>query len=66
MNCASCRWAEPRITEDEVAVPVLDCRRFPPQVVIRLEVPTVVWPQVAEQEWCGEYAPAPEVPHAGT
>lgn len=57
MNCADCRYSEPKVTLDESDV-VLLCRRYPPNVInVDSETDYVAWPTVHDTEWCGEYEP---------
>ena len=56
--CSDCRYKEVMIAgllED--AEPVMECRRYPPTVMMHEDEPIVMWPQVAENEWCGEFQP---------
>ena len=58
-TCASCRYAEPVAYEDDL---VVQCRRYPPSLVGNGSMDTAgqVWPQVAQQDWCGEYRLRPD------
>ena len=41
---------------DESPTPVLECHRFPPsQIVLNETDVTMLWPQVREDDWCGEW-----------
>lgn len=51
-SCSSCRFAKVAVGEDDA--PRLDCRRFPPAVITTDEV-LVAWPQVSDDDWCGEW-----------
>lgn len=54
LSCRTCRWAEATVLEDG---PVIECRRFPPQLVVPEEGDVLqAWPQVTDQDWCGEHA----------
>lgn len=58
-SCSSCRYAEPLV---DVDVPVTECRRYPPQMVMRDGLTVEQgWPTMqADGDWCGEYRPRPE------
>jgi hypothetical protein len=40
--------------------PVMLCRRYPPTIQELDGGTHIVWPQVADDDWCGEYQAAPE------
>ena len=54
--CNSCRWWE-RAIEGE---PKGWCKRFPPQVYVKGNIPKSVWPKSVETDWCSEGYDAPE------
>lgn len=57
-SCSDCRWKEVIIAEDaDGAEPAVECRRYPPTVMLHDGEAVVLWPQVAENEWCGEFQP---------
>lgn len=53
-TCGTCALAEVKVTEDG---PVLECRRFPPLLVVIEDDLRRLFPQVDAEEWCGEYQP---------
>lgn len=58
-SCETCCWREVIITETEDGEldPASECRRNPPTVVLWGDELTTFWPQVAGNEWCGEWSP---------
>lgn len=58
-SCATCVFAEPCIGDDDR--PRMDCRRYPPGVIFDGASPAIVWPQVGDGDWCGEWQVRPEV-----
>lgn len=68
-RCGTCRFAEPVVVDASPgrndAGPTLQCRRYPPQLIVTESPITEVfedvsqcWPQMADDAWCGEWAPA--------
>lgn len=63
--CGSCRWSDPNVLDDgggstDEERLVLLCRRYPP-VPLGFDddgVANQYWPQVADVDWCGEWATA--------
>lgn len=51
-TCANCAFADPRMEEGE---PVLQCRRYPPAVLVYDGEAVKVFPGVEESDWCGEW-----------
>lgn len=47
-DCLTCQYIWPTNNE---------CRRFPPTIVITGASTRVLWPVVADDDWCGEYNP---------
>lgn len=52
-SCTTCTFGAPAVGDDET--PFLNCRRYPPQVGAVDGEPAIVWPQVTEGDWCGEW-----------
>jgi len=55
LSCTTCKFNEPVIGKDEEHiedVPIIICRRNPPQLV---EDGKTYWPVVTESDWCGEW-----------
>lgn len=57
-TCGSCRFAEAAVMSDS---PVLECRRFPPQLfyVNADDAATQSFPHMKGDDWCGEFQPSP-------
>jgi hypothetical protein len=56
--CSDCRYREVIIAgDDDDAEPVMECRRHPPTVVLWNDDPIILWPQVSEGDWCGDFQP---------
>jgi hypothetical protein len=53
MSCASCRFSAPKLLDDDA--PVLECRRFPPTVLVLDATVVQLWPQMSAEDGCGEY-----------
>jgi hypothetical protein len=58
--CATCRHAEPAQLGDAL---VLECRRYPPTVLLVVDEPCVTFPHVYEGDWCGEWAAVQKLDH---
>ena len=57
MTCPSCRHSHLTYAEDRDGLPILECWRYPPVVVVDDDEITCVRPNVAEDDTCGEYQP---------
>ena len=58
--CSGCAFAQVVIVDRTMAAPVLECRRFPPSVVnLAPDELTRLFPQVSEDDWCGEWVADP-------
>ena len=56
-QCGNCQFGQDSGTARH-NVPVIACRRFPPQQTGRQQSPDPYpYPMVSETEWCGEYKP---------
>lgn len=75
--CAQCAYAAVVIVGynadgvDEGGTPVLECHRYPPKLVVVERQsddwqPAVLFPQVASEDWCGEWAPGEPVAEVGS
>ncbi len=54
-TCGTCAHSEVKVTDDG---PVLECRRFPPVLIVVDDEARRLFPQVDAGEWCGEHRPA--------
>ncbi len=54
-HCSSCRFSAPMVTDDNEDV-VMICRRYPPQVFPLEDAVACAWPQVEENDTCGEWS----------
>lgn len=53
-SCSTCTFMSIEVGDD--AEPRMDCRRFPPIVTDDDGEGLVnVWPQVRDEDWCGEW-----------
>lgn len=55
-SCQTCEFAEPTVDEDDG--PGLECRRFPPQILVVDGHPMRAFPGVDASDWCGEWSQA--------
>lgn len=54
-DCGACRFSDIESNEDG---PVLECHRFPPQLIGgTTDEVLLAWPQVKGGDWCGEWIP---------
>lgn len=51
-DCSHCAHAEPVVFP---GVPVMECRRYPPIVIVIADEANKMWPQVDGDDWCGEF-----------
>lgn len=58
-ECSNCEFSAPTIVSDG---PIVECRRYPPQVFVDPVQGDAVqaFPNVGEHDWCGEHKPRPE------
>ena len=61
-SCIECRYAQARVASGDE--PVLDCRRYPPAVIVLNGDPMTVWTQVDGDDLCGEWSPPSDPPIA--
>lgn len=56
-DCSTCTYADPHIGDDGSVF--TECHRYPPQVIAGEGpdgvAPVMMWPQVHDGDWCGEY-----------
>lgn len=58
-DCGNCRYSEPAMAGDD---PVLECRRYPPQIFPVDDDVRWSWPHMASTDWCGEHRLDPTDP----
>lgn len=56
MNCPTCRWSNPVLSDIEEEGPLLNCQRYPPQLFAFEDQVTQAWPKMEDGDWCGEYS----------
>lgn len=59
-NCSDCRYAIGFIADKNVAgeedpTPIIECHRYPPVMQATEDELVMLWPQVAVNDWCGEF-----------
>lgn len=51
-TCGTCAFAAPCVDDGE---PYVQCRRFPPTVIVVDGETACGFPTVTEEDWCGEW-----------
>ena len=55
IGCGACIWwvEQPDVSE-AAGGPMGQCRRYPPSIFVPTP-PSIVWPSMLGDDWCGEY-----------
>jgi hypothetical protein len=54
-TCSSCQWHDV-VFDDHTGEPIGLCRRYPPRLVPIDDEPVQMYPNVAADDWCGEWS----------
>lgn len=64
-KCGTCKHLSP-CKNSQVVPERTECRCHPPQVVLVKDQRTSVWPEVEDEDWCGQWAEGKQQVKPGT
>lgn len=57
-GCGTCVYSRVMFTEGDDVRPLLECHRYPPQMIVLAEADQELhhaFPSMGDTDWCGEY-----------